>query len=101
MTSRIGSLVAKSVFLVCCCVIFLIPSISFGVVVSLTDDAYTVSPVQSSNTGKSGALRVTFRSTVQTGWLKFDLSTVPPGTVGSQVAAATVRLFAPIVGWNP
>jgi hypothetical protein len=72
--------------------LLLLPPAASAVPAKLTDDAYTKLG-SSTNFGSQGVLHVIGGSN-QKSWLKFDLTTLPMGTTGSQVAKATLRLFA-------
>jgi hypothetical protein len=56
----------------------------------LKDDAYTQSSTPSQNFGANANLRV---ASGINSYLRFDLSTLPAGTAGSDVAKATLRLY--------
>jgi hypothetical protein len=56
----------------------------------LKDDAYTQSSTPNQNFGGNANLRV---ASGINSYLRFDLSTQPAGTVGSDVAKATLRLY--------
>jgi hypothetical protein len=60
----------------------------------LTDDAYTSSAARTQSLGAAPTLLVEGPSPrVARTYLRFDLSTLPPGTRGSDVARATLRLW--------
>ena len=68
-------------------------TVSFaGVDATLTDDARVVPAFPSTNFGASANLKVRGSGPIRT-FLKFDLSTLPPGTVGSDVSKATLTLW--------
>ena len=62
---------------------FLWPGVSFAVQAILTDDTYTDTGSSTSNFGTNAVVKVkasTLKSTnTQTGFIKFDLSTLPAG----------------------
>ena len=65
------------------------PCISSAGVI-LTDDAYTSSSKPTTRFGKQGSLIISTRTR---SFVKFDLSTLPSGTVGASVEKATLKLF--------
>lgn len=72
----------------------LLPRISFAVELRLTDDARTSSATtaqRDQNFGTNANLRV--HSTANS-YIKFDFSTLPAGMAGSDVAKATLKLWA-------
>ncbi len=63
--------------------------------VALTDDSYTKSTMPVANFGAKTTLLVQgppANAVVENSYVRFDLSTLPPGTVGSDVAKATLTL---------
>jgi hypothetical protein len=56
-----------------------------------TDDAYVNAASPSSNYGNAATLNLSSAS--QTSYIRFDLTAVPSGYTGSQVAKATLKLF--------
>lgn len=66
------------------------PSISNAVEARLTDDAHTSSAQPNQNFGASPSLEIT---STQNTYIKFDLSPLPSGTVGSDVAKATLKIW--------
>ncbi len=59
----------------------------------LTDDAYTSAAAPTTNYGSAAAL-VVDGTAHKDAFLKFDLSTLPPGTTGATVAKATLIVWA-------
>src|SRR4029077_250865 len=71
-----------------------IPALPFSVLAQLppTDDSFTNSNLPTTNFGSNAALKLdgTVSKNV---YIRFDLSRLPAGTVGSQVSRATLMLF--------
>jgi hypothetical protein len=61
-----------------------------------SDDAYVNAASPSSNYGNAATLNLSSAS--QTSYIRFDLTAVPSGYTGSQVAKATLKLFVNNVG---
>ena len=65
------------------------PGLSFaGVEARLSDDSYTDSTSPMSNFGNGTALSITAptsKTSTKKSFIKFDLSTLPPGTTGASV----------------
>lgn len=83
----------KSIIVVLLFLLVLIISLSISSAVNSPPrrDAYTSSAFPTSNFGSATTLRV---SSVETSWIRFEVrSVLPPGTVGSQVAKATLILW--------
>jgi hypothetical protein len=74
------------------CLIMLIPSRSIAQQATLTDDAQISTAAANQNFGANASVRVS--GTNIRGFFKFKLTpNLPPGTTGSRVGKATVRLF--------
>ena len=73
-------------------VAFAWPAVSFAVQATLTDDSYTVSAGTQVNTGH-GTKSTILVSPTTTGFLQFDLSTLPAGTTSANIEIATLTLF--------
>jgi len=73
--------------------VMLLPSIAGAVEATLTDDAFTSSSLPTRNYRATAALLVRGPDQGTAAFLKFDLSPLPDGTEGSQVAKATLRLW--------
>jgi hypothetical protein len=71
-------------------VLLLSPSFSYATQAVLTDDAFTNANSPNGVFGKAVTLNVNGTST---SFIKLDLSTLPAGTVGSDIEKATLRLF--------
>jgi len=76
----------------------LLPSLSFGVEATLTDDAYTYSGSRAANAkyGTQAILSVRGAAggaALKRSFLKFDLSTVPAGMTSADVQKATLKLY--------
>jgi len=76
----------------------LLPSLSFAVEATLTEDAYTYSGSRTANTryGTQPILSVRGAAggaALKRSFLKFDLSALPAGITGADVQKATLRLF--------
>ncbi|MGH7766318.1 MAG: DNRLRE domain-containing protein, partial [Candidatus Binatia bacterium] len=67
------------------------PAVSFAVQAILLDDAYTKSTYP---TSKFGTKLTVVVSSVTTGLLHFDLSSLPAGVTSDNVKSATLTLFA-------
>jgi len=73
-----------------------LPSLSFAVEATLTDDAYTYSGSKTTKYGAQPILSVegvVDGTPLKRSFLKFDLSTVPAGITGADVLKATLKLF--------
>lgn len=69
------------------------PRASLGITGTLTDDSYTRTG-SAAKFGKLPTLKLSLNgSSVQRTWIKFDLSTLPSGTVGSDISKATLTLW--------
>ncbi|HXM36420.1 MAG TPA: DNRLRE domain-containing protein [Pyrinomonadaceae bacterium] len=78
-------------------VILLAPNLSLAQNATLTDDTHTNSLKPNKNFGTAETVQV--RGTVHRGLLKFKLTpNLPPGTIGSHVGKATLKLFLGAVG---
>jgi len=74
----------------------LLPSLSFAVEATLTDDAYTYSGSKTTKYGAQAILSVRGAAggaTLKRGFLKFDLSAIPVGITGADVVKATLKLY--------
>ena len=68
------------------------PGLSFaGTEARLCDDAYTSSANATTNYGAATTLNLL--DPKQKSFIKFDLSTLPPGTLATDVKKATLKLF--------
>src|SRR5437899_6240951 len=56
-----------------------------------SDDAYVNAAAAATNYGAAGTLNLS--SATQTSFIRFDLSSVPSGYTGSQIAKATLKLY--------
>jgi len=73
-----------------------VPSLSFAVEATLTDDAYTYSGSKTSKYGAQAILSVdglAGHAPLTRSFLKFDLSTIPAGLTGAYMQKATLKLF--------
>lgn len=66
------------------------PASSYALEATLTDDASTVSSMPATNFGTKTALQISAGSK---SYITFDLSTLPSGTVGADIAKATLKLY--------
>lgn len=69
------------------------PRVASAVEAILTDDAYISLATQTRNFGSGGSLLVQGPAKAAHAYLKFDLSTLPGGTQGSDILKATLRLW--------
>src|SRR5262245_17518501 len=63
---------------------------AFAVETPLSDDAYTASSAPAAQLGRKPSLAA---ANGRTAFMKFDMSALPPGTAGSDVIQATLRVF--------
>jgi hypothetical protein len=76
--------------------VFFSPCLTYAVEATLTGDAYTSSNQPAKNFGTQTIVSVQGTSQKpggKSGFLKFDLSNLPSGTTGDDVAKATLKLF--------
>src|SRR2546427_365279 len=64
----------------------------------LTDDAYVSTANPSANFGGTGAMLIRGNASFLRGFIKFDLSTLPRGTTGNDVAKAVLTLYVSSMG---
>ena len=64
----------------------------------LTDDASVSSGAPNSNNGGSATMIIRGGATVLRGFVKFDLSNLPPGTTAGQVAKAVLTVYVSSLG---
>jgi len=77
-------------------VAMLLPSVSFALEATLTDDAYTYSGSRTARYGTQAILSVRGAAggaALKRSFLKFDLSSVPTGITGADVQKATLKLY--------
>jgi hypothetical protein len=70
--------------------LWLLPQLSFGLQVALTDDAFTNSAQPNATSGANAKL---FVSATRSSYLKFDLSTLPGGAQGIAIQKAILKLW--------
>ncbi len=96
---KAGKLISKGLLVsLLIAISILLPSLSFAVEATLTDDAYTYSGSRTANTryGTQPILSVRGApggAALKRSFLKFDLSTLPAGTTGANVQKATLKLY--------
>ncbi len=85
--------------LVSAVLILLAPNLSLAQNATLTDDTHTNANKPNKNFG--AAVSVVVREPDERGLLKFKLTpNLPPGTIGSHIGKATLKLFVSTVGAN-
>src|SRR2546425_360665 len=95
VTTRLGKFLLLA--LVSAVVILLVPNLSLAQNATLTDDTHTNSNKPNKNFG--AAVSVVVREPDERGLLKFKLTpNLPPGTIGSHIGKATLKLFVSTVG---
>src|SRR5262249_30852850 len=100
---KMRTLTRSFVTLIGCTLLLWGPARAGAVEARLADDTYTVSNKATNNFGNEKDLDVQgppANSTVQRTYIRFDLSSLPPGTLATQVSKATLRLFVSKVNGN-
>ena len=84
---------AGTLVMVCAAAMLLPPSVARATQGVLLDDAFTQSTTPATNYGTAYSLGIQGGAVAQKSYLKFDVSTVPTGTAGSNVDKAVLKIF--------